>query len=48
VALEDTGATIEGVAEACGFATPETFRRAFHRHAGLTPSAYRERSRSAA
>lgn len=48
VALEDTGATIEGVAEACGFATPETFRRAFHRHAGVTPSAYRERSRSAA
>jgi transcriptional regulator GlxA family with amidase domain len=47
-ALEDTGATVEGVARVCGFTTVETFRRAFHRHLGVTPSAYRERFRSAA
>jgi transcriptional regulator GlxA family with amidase domain len=47
-ALEDTGATVEGVARACGYATVETFRRAFQRRLGVTPSAYRERVRSAA
>jgi transcriptional regulator GlxA family with amidase domain len=47
-ALEDSGATVEGVARTCGFGTVETFRRAFHRHLGVSPSQYRERFRSAA
>jgi transcriptional regulator GlxA family with amidase domain len=47
-ALEDSGATVDGVAALCGFTTVETFRRTFHRHLGTTPSAYRERFRSAA
>jgi transcriptional regulator GlxA family with amidase domain len=48
VALEDSGATVEGVAQACGFGTVETFRRAFHRRLGVTPSEYRDRFRSVA
>jgi len=31
------------VARACGFADEQNLRRAFRRHVGVPPSAYRER-----
>lgn len=42
-ALEESYASIESVAEACGFGTVETMRRAFHRRLGVGPAAYRSR-----
>lgn len=33
----------DAIAAACGFASPETFRAAFRRSVGLSPSAYRRR-----
>jgi transcriptional regulator GlxA family with amidase domain len=42
--LLETGAqSIDEVAHACGFGTPETMRRSFARHVGASPSAYRAR-----
>ena len=43
--LEETEAAVEQVAEACGFGTAETMRRAFLRGLRVSPAAYRERFR---
>jgi transcriptional regulator GlxA family with amidase domain len=45
--LETTGIAIDDVAKAAGFGTTETFRRAFARRTGISPSAYRDRFRPA-
>jgi transcriptional regulator GlxA family with amidase domain len=37
---------VETIARRCGFGTAETVRRAFHRHAHVAPSDYRDRFRS--
>ncbi|MEU5645722.1 GlxA family transcriptional regulator [Streptomyces milbemycinicus] len=37
---------VEAIARRYGFGTAETLRRAFHRHAGVSPSEYRARFRS--
>jgi transcriptional regulator GlxA family with amidase domain len=37
------GASVSAAAQASGFGSDETMRRAFQRHLGLTPTAYRER-----
>ena len=44
--LEETGATVEAVATACGFGTAETMRRAFSRVLGTSPAEYRRRFRA--
>ncbi|WP_062982597.1 GlxA family transcriptional regulator [Nocardia anaemiae] len=44
-ALLDTDASIDAVAARCGFGTPETMRRAFHRRLGVGPANYRARFR---
>lgn len=44
-ALIDTDASIDAVAGRCGFRTPETMRRAFHRRLGVGPADYRARFR---
>ncbi len=41
--LEDSAAPVDAVAMNCGFGNSERMRRAFHRHIGLAPHAYRER-----
>jgi transcriptional regulator GlxA family with amidase domain len=41
--LEDSRAGISAVATDCGFGNIERMRRAFHRHMGVGPHAYRER-----
>jgi transcriptional regulator GlxA family with amidase domain len=41
--LEHTTSGVEHVARACGFGTAETMRRAFLRHLGVAPTAYRDR-----
>lgn len=46
-ALERGGETLDAVARACGFGTPETMRRAFHRRVGVGPMAYGARFRRA-
>jgi transcriptional regulator GlxA family with amidase domain len=46
-ALLDTDASIDAVATRCGFGTPETMRRAFHRRLGVGPADYRARFRLA-
>jgi transcriptional regulator GlxA family with amidase domain len=46
--LEDGAESLEAVARATGFASPEVLRRAFHRRVGVSPAAYRERFRLAA
>ncbi len=43
--LEDTGIPLQRVASRCGFATPDTMRRAFVRQIGAGPRDYRERFR---
>jgi transcriptional regulator GlxA family with amidase domain len=43
--LEDTEAPLQRVATRCGFAGPDTMRRAFLRQIGTGPSDYRERFR---
>jgi transcriptional regulator GlxA family with amidase domain len=42
-ALEDTPEPVAAVAQACGFGTPETMRRAFLRTLGVGPAEYRRR-----
>lgn len=39
--LRGTNRSLDGVAAALGFGTPERLRAAFSRHAGMTPAAYR-------
>jgi transcriptional regulator GlxA family with amidase domain len=46
--LEDGAESLEAVAQASGFSSPEVLRRAFHRRIGVSPAAYRERFRLAA
>jgi transcriptional regulator GlxA family with amidase domain len=41
--LSASGATIEGVADSVGFASADSFRRAFERRFGIAPSIYRGR-----
>jgi transcriptional regulator GlxA family with amidase domain len=41
--LEATDLPLDAVARRCGFGTPETFRRAFGRRVGVSPSDYRDR-----
>lgn len=43
--LEDTDKPLQRVASSCGFANPDTMRRAFVRRIGTGPSEYRERFR---
>jgi transcriptional regulator GlxA family with amidase domain len=43
--LEDTDKPLQRVASSCGFANPDTWRRAFLRRFGVGPSEYRERFR---
>ena len=43
--LEDTDTSLQRVASRCGFASPDTMRRAFVRQVGTAPSDYRERFR---
>ncbi len=45
--LEQTALGLDAVAEACGFGSVETLRRAFHRSVGITPTDYRARFRRA-
>ena len=42
-ALELQHSTVSVVARDCGFGTAEGMRRAFHRHLGVSPDAYRDR-----
>jgi transcriptional regulator GlxA family with amidase domain len=46
-ALEDGETRLETIAGHCGFASAEILRRLFQRRMGLSPTAYRERFRSA-
>jgi transcriptional regulator GlxA family with amidase domain len=46
-ALETSAASIDSIARRCGFGTPETMRRAFHRRLGVSPGEYRSRFRPA-
>jgi transcriptional regulator GlxA family with amidase domain len=43
--LEDTETPLQRIASSCGFANPDTMRRAFIRRIGAGPSEYRERFR---
>jgi transcriptional regulator GlxA family with amidase domain len=43
--LEDSDKPLQRVASSCGFANPDTMRRAFLRRVGTGPSEYRERFR---
>jgi transcriptional regulator GlxA family with amidase domain len=43
--LEDTDKPLQRIASSCGFANPDTMRRAFLRRIGTGPSEYRERFR---
>jgi len=45
-ALAEGDDPVETIARRCGFGTGETLRRAFHRHARIAPSDYRDRFRS--
>jgi transcriptional regulator GlxA family with amidase domain len=45
-ALAESDDPVEAIARRCGFGTAETLRRAFHRHARIAPSDYRDRFRS--
>lgn len=44
--LEDGDHRPKQVASLCGFANADTLRRAFARHVGVTPAAYRRRHAS--
>jgi transcriptional regulator GlxA family with amidase domain len=41
--LEETGRSLEAIAQECGYTSAERLRRAFHRAMGITPLVYRER-----
>jgi transcriptional regulator GlxA family with amidase domain len=41
--LEDTGRSVEQVARACGYGTPEAMRRAFVQVLGVPPTSYRNK-----
>ena len=45
--LSQTEQSVTEISEAVGFSTLRTFNRAFLRHAGATPSAYRKNKSSA-
>ena len=45
--LEDTGYAVQEVADAAGFGSVETLRRAFARQLGVSPHDYRRRFRAA-
>jgi transcriptional regulator GlxA family with amidase domain len=45
-ALLQGDATLDQIAQSCGFGTVETLRRTFHRVAGVSPSDYRDRFRA--
>ncbi|HEX2315937.1 MAG TPA: helix-turn-helix domain-containing protein, partial [Thermomonospora sp.] len=45
-ALLEAGETVTGAARRCGLGSDESLRRAFLRHLGVTPSAYRARFRT--
>ena len=45
--LEETSLGLDAVAEASGFGSVETLRRAFHRNVGVAPNDYRARFRRA-
>jgi transcriptional regulator GlxA family with amidase domain len=45
--LEDGAESLDAVARAAGFSSPEVLRRAFHRRVGVSPASYRERFRLA-
>jgi transcriptional regulator GlxA family with amidase domain len=45
--LEESANGVDAIADACGFGTAETMRRAFLRIVRVPPSAYRGRFRSA-
>jgi transcriptional regulator GlxA family with amidase domain len=45
--LEQTALPIDAIAARCGFGSPETLRRAFHRRLGVAPVDYRKRFRPA-
>jgi transcriptional regulator GlxA family with amidase domain len=45
--LEQTALGLDAVADACGFGSVETLRRAFHRNVGVAPNDYRARFRRA-
>lgn len=44
--LKAREASINTIARTCGFESADTFRRAFERHTGISPSTYRERFRA--
>ncbi|WP_315092801.1 GlxA family transcriptional regulator [uncultured Cellulomonas sp.] len=46
--LETTSRTIEQIAKACGFGTPESMNRSFQRRLGTTPGAHRHHFRETA
>ena len=46
--LEETGLGLDAIADAAGFGSVETLRRAFHRTLGVAPSDYRARFRQPA
>jgi transcriptional regulator GlxA family with amidase domain len=46
IALESADTPVEAVAQAVGFGTVETMRRAFKRRLGVAPADYRSRFRS--
>lgn len=43
ILLEESRMPFQRVAQAAGFASPEVFRRTFHRHFGVPPAQYAER-----
>ncbi len=43
--LENSSAGLDQIAACCGYRSPETFRTAFRRHTGTSPTAYRGRFR---
>jgi AraC-like DNA-binding protein len=45
--LSESDEPVAGIAEACGFSNPYHFCRAFRRHEGVSPSAWRKENRTA-
>lgn len=45
--LSESDKPVAGIAEACGFSNPYHFCRAFRRHEGVSPSAWRKENRTA-